>query len=52
MYTWVKARVKVLLLLSVALKSFYGKVFVAPAGSTVDRRHIRAARHYINSCRV
>ena len=28
MYTWVKARVKVLLLLSAAHKSFYGKVFV------------------------
>jgi len=28
MYTWVKARVKVKLVLSVAHKSFYGKVFV------------------------
>jgi hypothetical protein len=28
MYTWVKARVKVLLLLLAAHKSFYGKVFV------------------------
>jgi|GraSoi_2013_40cm_1033754.scaffolds.fasta_scaffold00532_4 hypothetical protein len=28
MYTWVKARVKVLLVLSAAHKSFYGKVFV------------------------
>ena len=50
MYTWVKARVKVLLLLLLAHKSFYGKVFVVPAGSTVNGRHIRAARHHINSC--
>ena len=28
MYTWVKARVKVLLVLLAAHKSFYGKVFV------------------------
>ena len=28
MYTWVKARVKVLIVLLAAHKSFYGKVFV------------------------
>ena len=30
MYTWVKARVKVLIVLFPAPKSFYGKVFVCP----------------------